>query len=363
MAVEAADSGILRNFRRNLTRSVCEHAGPVAIVLAFAAAGWFVGARFGLSILKSVWLYIPTYLYVVPVAIALILAARGARIMLVERPKRPLSMLLREIRDRWATSERVAFALPVLVFMPVFAGSSTLFKSVLSRINPFAWDATFADWDATLHFGYAPWELLQPVLGYPSVTWSVNWVYSAWFFVFATVWIWQAFSMHDKHLRLQFFYTLLLTWILLGCIGAIVFASAGPCYYGLVVEGSDPFAPLMTYLHDVDRESSVWALKAQDTLWRMLRSDELRLGGGISAMPSMHVAMAFLFFLVGRRASPVLGAMLFVYFLLILVGSVHLAWHYAIDGYFAAVAVLPIWWLSGRLAARTYPPGTTATPA
>jgi hypothetical protein len=363
MVATAEPSGFLQKFRAHLAFSARAHLGPVAIVLAFAAAGWVAGAQYGLSILRAVWLYIPTYVYVVPLAIALILALRGARIILVERPKRPLTMLLREIRDRYATAEVIAFALPVLLFMPVFAGTFTLFKSLVSQINPFAWDETFARWDSILHFGYAPWELLQPLLGHPAITWSVNWGYNAWFFVLALVWLWQAFSLRDKHGRLQFFYTLLLSWILLGCIGAIVFASAGPCYYGLVVDGNDPFAPLMAYLHDADTVYGVWALSAQDTLWRVLNAEELRLGGGISAMPSMHVAMAFLFFLVARRASRILGAVLFAYFLLILIGSVHLAWHYAIDGYFAVLATLAIWWLSGRLAALTYPTTRRAAPA
>jgi len=363
MVVAVEPNGFMRRFGDLLASSARAHLGPVAIVLAFAVTGSVAGAQYGLSILRAVWLYIPTYVYVVPLAIALILAIRGARIILVERPKRPLSMLLREIRDRYATAEVLAHALPVLLFMPIFAGTFTLFKSLLSQINPFAWDETLARWDAALHFGYAPWQLLQPLLGHPAITWSVNWVYNAWFFVLALVWVWQAFSLRDRHLRLRFFYTLLLSWILLGCVGAIAFASAGPCYYGLVVDGTDPFAPLMAYLHEADATTGVWALSAQDTLWRVLNAEELRLGGGISAMPSMHVAMAFLFFLVAWRASRLLGAVLFIYFLLILVGSVHLAWHYAIDGYFAVLATLLIWWLSGRLASLTYPAHTRTVPA
>jgi hypothetical protein len=363
MSGETITRGFPTVFGREFVLSLRDHRGLVALVLVFAAIAGMVGARYGVSVLDAIWTYIPTYLHIVPATIALILTARGIKILLVDRPKRPLSMLWREIRDRFATTERIAFALPVLLFMPVFAGSFTLFKSLLSQIHPFAWDETFARWDTVLHFGYAPWELLQPIFGHPLVTWSVNWGYNAWFFVLGLVWIWQAFSTGDKHLRLQFFYTLLLTWMLLGCAAAIVFSSVGPCFYGLIVNGNDPFAPLMGYLHEADRQREVWALTAQNMLWQALKSDEIQLGGGISAMPSMHVAMAFLFFLVCRRVSLIWSALAFAYLLLILLGSVHLAWHYAIDGYFAVAAVLPIWWLSGRLATLTYPATARAVPA
>ena len=63
----------------------------------------------------------------------------------------------------------------------------------------------------------------------------------------------------------------------------------------------------------------------------------------ISAMPSVHVAIAVLFALAGREAGRVAGLVLTAYALVVLVGSVHLGWHYAVDGYFAALATGLSW--------------------
>jgi membrane-associated phospholipid phosphatase len=71
---------------------------------------------------------------------------------------------------------------------------------------------------------------------------------------------------------------------------------------------------------------------------------------GISAMPSMHVGTSVLFatlgFASGKRW---LGWLLTGFASLIMIGSVHLTWHYAIDGYAGAVIAIFGWWLAGRL--------------
>lgn len=68
-------------------------------------------------------------------------------------------------------------------------------------------------------------------------------------------------------------------------------------------------------------------------------------------MPSVHVAVAGLYAILGWRTRPWAGVALTIYAVLILLGSIHLGWHYAIDGYVSLTMLGPIWWLGGRLTA------------
>ncbi len=63
--------------------------------------------------------------------------------------------------------------------------------------------------DSWMHFGYQPWEILQPVLGYAPVTFLMNLVYNTWFIVMWTIFIWQAFAARPSTLRLRFFISFL----------------------------------------------------------------------------------------------------------------------------------------------------------
>ena len=68
-------------------------------------------------------------------------------------------------------------------------------------------------------------------------------------------------------------------------------------------------------------------------------------------MPSMHVALTTLFALVCWGTKRWIGILMSFYALIILIGSVHLAWHYAIDGYAGALGMIAIWWVVGRVLA------------
>jgi hypothetical protein len=66
----------------------------------------------------------------------------------------------------------------------------------------------------------------------------------------------------------------------------------------------------------------------------------------------MHVSLAFLFFLAMRKVSRFAGLFFGLFTVIILIGSVHLAYHYAVDGYVSIVTTWLIWLASGPLARR-----------
>jgi len=75
-------------------------------------------------------------------------------------------------------------------------------------------------------------------------------------------------------------------------------------------------------------------------------------------MPSLHVAIAVLQALLGWRLSRKLGLILTGYAVIVLLGSVHLAWHYAVDGYLSILLALIVWkasgWAMGLRPARSW---------
>ena len=120
----------------------------------------------------------------------------------------------------------------------------------------------------------------------------------------------------------------------------------------MVVDGQSPYADLMNYLNasGYNQSTPLLALQNQKLLLNSYLSGvHLEFGGGISAMPSLHVAIAYLFVLVGMKIHNLLGVVFSCYALLIFLGSVHLGWHYALDGYVAIVAVLLIWKMSDKI--------------
>jgi hypothetical protein len=113
-----------------------------------------------------------------------------------------------------------------------------------------------------------------------------------------------------------------------GAIGQYALPSAGPLFHQPV-----PLEP--------------WVAEAKTYLWADYLRGGGRIGTGISAMPSIHVAIALWIAFVVRSYLPRTQAVMFGWFGLILVGSVLLGWHYAVDAIAACLITLVAWNLAG----------------
>lgn len=264
-----------------------------------------------------------------------------------EWPARPLRPVWEDLVGRFAIGKRLAAAVPALVLLPLTLSAYTSMKTMIPTIAPFDWDVRLAAVDTYVHGGTAPWTLLQPFLGAPAVTGWIDWAYGPlWFWLLLILQFWQTFSLHAE--RMRFLLTFILSWALLGTVMAVVFSSAGPVYYGAVVAGPDPYAPLLAHLNTVAESVPILALLAQAELWRNFIIGDVTLAAGISAMPSMHLSMGTLLVLATWRLGTIARVLSCLYLIVLLIGSVYLAWHYAVDGYAAIVGTWAIWWLVGH---------------
>ncbi len=341
-----------RGLVARMARVLWLHRWLLAIILVYFAAGFAVLEYVDRPEKMSFSLYSALALKMTGIFALAFAILYPLCVMLFVRPANLLHYLAADIRTNWLALERLAGGCLILLLLPRFISLFTVFKTLIPVVNPYAWDPQFAAWDRWLHGGIDPWQLLQPVLGYPWISSGINFVYHLWIFVLYGILLWQAFSVRDPRLRIQFFLTFVLVWSLLGGLMATWLSSVGPVYFGRVTELDDPFQPLVDYLQAANEVAPIWALQIHDWLWRSHILGEYNFGTGISAMPSIHVAAAVLFALLGWRVNRLLGVALSLFAVVIMIGSVHLAWHYALDGYVAAVLTYGLWRAAGWWVAR-----------
>jgi hypothetical protein len=221
-------------------------------------------------------------------------------------------------------------------FMPVAAGFAilsiffyyiTFLKSLIPAIIPFWADEFLAATDRAIAVDAQAMAIaVAPALE------GLGVFYAFWhaFNIGGIIWVlfWRQASK-GRHII-----SFMLTWSI-GMLLAYAFSSAGPIFTGLY----DPA---------VAPES---VRQAADFLWTNYQASGALIGGGISAFPSMHVAIAAWFAIV--LADRGLTAFGFLYLCAVFACSVILGWHYVIDsvagaGIAIAADRLSLAWLRRR---------------
>lgn len=315
------------------------HLSLLAIITRLTGAqlqgGWLAGTR-------EVFLSMGTVL--------LSVVALGRLLWLLCKPpaRGLVPHLADELRATLFNPLRVTIFFVTMTSLCLIGAAFLEAKIQMSLLAPFSWDMRFAAIDRALFFGHTPADLLAPLLGLPWLTTAINVVYHLWLPVLLIAQFAVSALPAGDGRRPQFVLAFGLVWAVGGIAMAYAFSSAGPVYVQRLGLG-DEFARHMARLAELDRLAPVWALGLQEMLWQG------HLGNGpaygISAFPSMHNAGAALFTALAFSFSRPLGWGMVAFTLLVLLGSIHLGWHYAVDGFAGLALGVAGWKAAGWLLA------------
>jgi hypothetical protein len=224
------------------------------------------------------------------------------------------------------------FAVGVMLVTAQMAALSWT-KIMLPIASPFWADPLLANLDHTI-LRVEPWRVAEAVFGWAAPL--IDRAYVTWAPIkLATLTILLALpETRTKSRALIAYFAIMAS----AAIGQYLLSSGGPVFYARLGFG-DRFA---------DLPMEPWVATTTAYLWHDYLNAGGDIGGGISAMPSLHVAMALWVALVVRAYVPRLAVLGFAYFSAILIGSVLLGWHYAVDGIAAIAIAAVVWRLAGK---------------
>lgn len=332
-------------FARVVTDYWHSHSHFLIIAALYLAGIQWVSRIYGFPINLSLYKYIVLFSAILAF---FLLIALVAYVLLRYWSAHPLRMLKQKFFTDWRLPKRVVYVLLALAVASLVMSSYSSTKTAIRVFMPFYFDDPAIYIDNLIFGGGDAWKVLQPILGYPLVTYLLSVGYHLWAFVTSGVFLGAALMLGRKKLRAQYLVAFLLCWVLVGNVLAILLSSVGPAFYE-AIHGGDRFVALMDYLNAVNAQHSISALWAQDLLLGYYQDGVLGVGSGISAAPSMHVCIAMLITIFAFKLDRRLGYAAVVYLAMIFIGSIHLGWHYAIDGILSILVTPLVWFLAGRI--------------
>ena len=236
-----------------------------------------------------------------------------------------------------------------LLALTVTVSSFTVYKSTVIGSEGYRFDALFIAWDRALFAGKDPWVLTHAILSSPFATKVIDILYHPAFLPMVLGYIVCVAARGRPALRYTYMASYLASFVIIGMIAANALSSAGPIYDGVLFGDGTTFQPLIDRLASQNTSAGpLSAVFAQDYLLALKERGLTGLGSGISAMPSMHIVLAFLWAFAGWHLNRFLGVAVTIYAAIIWIGSVHLGWHYFVDGLVAVLMLAVIWYAAGR---------------
>jgi hypothetical protein len=303
---------------------------PATILVAVQElACLFFGIWLGVETWPPFWNYgkLASIALMVPLAI---LSVHSFWLCCVARPESPLAYVTEYFSARRRKLGVFMWGV-VLAYLQLTCLTWT--KSLIPIAGPLWADHFLANLDFWL-FGIDPWRIMVPVLA--PVGQLVDILYGLWLtllmLMLAAV-LYAPASARKANVAFSFFTTTALT----GVFGQFLLPSGGPIYWERLGLG-DRFAALPSEPH---------ARLIANYLWRRFTGEAVDFGTGISAFPSMHVALTAWMVFAIHALFPKLRPLAWFYFFAILVGSVYLGWHYLVDSIAGAIGAVLCYWLAG----------------
>ena len=257
------------------------------------------------------------------------------------------AVALRAVARPGAGRPNWAAVFPATILVAIGASLFLPLKYAIPQLLPFWVDPPLAAAERAL-FGADPWLLLDHLLGWAAV--PIDRVYGLWLPTQSLI-LFSVMINRPSRAKSRGLIAYFLAWLLLGVMAAVAFSSAGPLFHDRIFGGSD-FAGLRATL---ERRGAWMVLAESDKMWASLASGRPGIVAGISALPSIHVAISLWIYLAARTLAPRAAPYALAYVGFIWIGSVQLGWHYAADGLAGALGMLAIWKLSASVLRRLEP--------
>ncbi len=253
----------------------------------------------------------------------------------------PLFLLLAVVLGRRRVSGSPGAIGYALAATAIMQAAFSIVKLGIPTMVPFYADAWLAEVDRFMAGGRDPWEIAHQMAGFLPV--------QAMLPTYSTVWTVPAFGLpvilaatdRDAGRTARFILLYIFCWFVIGNVLAIAGSSAGPVFYDVLL-GGDRFAGLHSALVQSGMSENGFGMM-QRQLWGVYADGSMALGFGISAFPSVHVAIATVtaLYLVERSRWLALPGLVFLATIQFL--SVYSGYHYAVDGYISIILVAAAW--------------------